>query len=439
MNAAASGKTLRQRWQRLRTVPGLGRDVSAMVTLVIIGLVAAGMILGQLNLTPPWAQRFTFKVELADAVAVSPGNSQEVRIAGVEVGQIVASEPTSHNTSLVTVEIEPGHPIYDNARAVLRPVNPLNQMYLTLNPGGPPGEPLPEGGVIPVAQTERPVQLDEVFDKLDDRTRAALTSLLEESDNALANAPRTVPVDLKTMDTTLLRLRPVVARLQTRQENIRQLVAALSGVSSALGSNDTRLTRLVDATQQTLGVLAARDGELTVALRLLPATTADLRNAMTSTSELTKQLDPTLDNIRAASDELPDALSALTDAVGPLRATVDAAGEVAAKARPIVSDLRPITDDLRGSFDDLRPVSGCLNDVTAKVVPWMYDLGGFVYNTNSLFSVTDQNGGWGRGHATLAVNGPQGTLAPGERDTNSYQQGGSPLGDYPAKGSGECR
>jgi len=39
-----------------------------------------------------------------------PGNSQEVRIAGVKVGQIVDSEPTDHNTSLVTLSMDPGHP-----------------------------------------------------------------------------------------------------------------------------------------------------------------------------------------------------------------------------------------------------------------------------------------------------------------------------------------
>jgi phospholipid/cholesterol/gamma-HCH transport system substrate-binding protein len=437
--SATQRKTLGARWQRLRTVPGLGRDVSAMITLVIIGLVAAGIILAQMNLTAPWAERFTFKIELADAVGVSPGNSQEVRIAGVKVGQIVASAPTDHNTSLVTLSIEPGHPIYDNARAVLRSVNPLNQMYVTLNPGGPPGHVLPEGGVLPVTQTSRPIQLDEVFSKFDDRSRAALTQLLAESDNALVNAPQTLPVDLKAADSSLLTLRPVVQRLQTRSDNIRKLIGALSQVSSALGGNDARLTSLVDSTQQTLGVLAARDTDLGNSLQQLPGTTDALRHALRSTSALTHQLNPTLRDIRAASDKLPDALSSLTDMVGPLHDTVDAARDVVSKARPLVSDLRPIAGDLHDSFDDLRPVAGCLDDVTSKVAPWIYDLGGFVYNTNSLFSVTDPNGGWGRGHATVALNSPTGTLRPGEKNTNTYQQGGSPLGPYPAMGSGECR
>jgi len=436
--SAGSGKTPRERWRRLRSVPGLGRDVSALVALVGVGLVAAGLILSQMNLTPPWAQRFTFRVELADAVAISPGNSQEVRIAGVEVGQIVASEPTDHQTSLVALSIERGHPIYDNARAVLRPVNPLNQMYITLNPGGPPGNPLPEGGVIPVTQTARPVQPDEVFDKLDDRARAALTSLLEQSDAALANAPETLPVGLRAADTSLLTLRPVVARLQTRADNIRKLVTALSDVSSALGRNDARLTSLVDSTQATLSTLAERDGDLGSALRQLPGATDELRHALASTSKLTHRLNPALDDLHAASDELPDALDALTDAAGPLRDTVDAARSVVSKARPIVSGLRSATGDLHDAVDDLRPLTRCLDDATSKIAPWMYDLGGFAYNTNSLFSVTDQNGGWGRGHATVALNGPTGALLPGERDSNTYQQGGSPLGPYPAIGSGDC-
>jgi len=435
---AARGKTLGQRWQRLRTVPGLGRDVAALAVLVTVGVVAAGIILAQLNVTAPWASRFTFKIELADAVAVSPGNSQEVRIAGVPVGEITDSEPTDHNTSLVTLSIRPGSPIYDNARAVLRSVNPLNQMYVTLNPGGPPGHPLPEGGILPVTQTSRPIQLDEVFDKFDDRSRAALTQLLAESDNALVDAPDTLPVALTAADTSMLKLRPVVDRLQTRADNIRKLVAALSQVSGALGKNDTRLSSLVDSTQTTLGVLAQRDTDLGATLDQLPGTTDALRHALSSTSKLTHELNPALDNIKDASEELPDAVSALTDAVGPLHDTVHALRRVVSKARPLVSDLRPISEDLHDAADNLEPVGACLDDVTSKVAPWMYDLGGFVYNTNSLFSVTDPNGGWGRGHATLALNGPTGSLAPGEKDSNTYQQGGSPLGPYPALGSGDC-
>jgi phospholipid/cholesterol/gamma-HCH transport system substrate-binding protein len=404
-----------------------------------MGVVAAGAVLSQMNLSPPWANRLTIKIELADAVAVSPGNSQEVRIAGVEVGQIVASAPTDHNTSLVTLSIAPGHTVYDNARATLRSVNPLNQMYVTLNPGGPPGRPLPEGGIIPVTQTSRPIQPDEVFGKLDESARTALTELLAESDNALVDAPRVLPADFKAADSSMLTLRPVVQRLQTRSDNIRKLIAALSQVSFALGANDTRLASLVDSTEQTLGVLAQRDDDLGRTLQQLPGATGELRHALDSTSKLTHQLNPTLDDIHAASDQLPDALNALTDMVGPLHDTANSARDVVSKARPIVSDLRPMTGDLRDSVSDLRPVTKCLDDVTSKIAPWMYDLAAFTYNSNSIFSTSDPNGGWVRGHLTVTTTGPTGAAALNESTTNIYQQGGTPLGTYPAIGSGSCR
>lgn len=433
-----NGGRLRRSWQRVRTVPGLARDLTALVVVVVLGITAAAVILSQLNFTLPWTARETIKVELADAVAVSPGNAQEVRIAGVKVGFITASEPTDRGTSLVTLQLEPGHPIYDNARAVLRPVNPLNQMYITLNPGGPPGKMLPDGGIIPVTQTERPVQVEEVLDHLDTSSRVALTSLLEQSDDALVNAPQTLPGGLDATDSTLSSLQPVMDKLAQRQDNIRKLVTAVAQVSTALGSNDKRLSTLVDSTQQTLQVLAKRDGDVGRSLRELPGTVGSLKNVMTSLTGLTGQLNPTLDDVEAASKDLPDALSSLDDAVGPLREVVQKAGPVVAGARPLVAGLRPVTDDLQGSLDNLKPVSACLDDVTSKIAPWMYDLGGFVYNTDSLF-VGDPNGGWGRGHAVVNLNSPTGEQRPDERSTNTYQQGGSPFGAYPAPGSGTCR
>ncbi|HEY9418108.1 MAG TPA: MlaD family protein, partial [Pseudonocardia sp.] len=141
---------MQQRWERLRTVPGLARDCAVTVAVILIGLISGGLILSQMSFVAPWSERQILKIEFADAVAVSPGNSQDVRIAGVAVGTVVGVMPTARDTSLVTVALEPGHRVYDNARAVLRSINPLNQMYITLNPGGPPGRLLSDGAVIPL-------------------------------------------------------------------------------------------------------------------------------------------------------------------------------------------------------------------------------------------------------------------------------------------------
>jgi phospholipid/cholesterol/gamma-HCH transport system substrate-binding protein len=143
--------------------------------------------------------------------------------------------------------------------------------------------------------------------------------------------------------------------------------------------------------------------------------------------------------VQAASKELPDALSALREALDPLRATAEAARRVVDKGRPLVNDLLPVAADLKESAKDLRPVAACLDDVTSLLKPWMYDLGAFIYNTNSAFSVHDPSGSLLRGQAMVSLTQPTAQFAPGEPKQNTYQQGGSPIGPYPAKGSGSCR
>lgn len=433
MNVSKKAR-LRKAWQRVATVPGLGRNVGALAVVIVLGLLAAGYLLGNLGVRMPWGSSEQFKMEFDDAVAVSPGNGQDLRIAGVRVGQIEAAEPTDHNTSVVTVSVEPGHTIYQNAHAVLRPKNPLNEMYIELQPGGPPAQPLPPDGTLLATQTERPVQVEEVLNHLDARSRNAMTELISQSDVALANAKTDLPNGLNATNSTLTKLRPVLESLQTRRESLAKLVTAFSQLSTAVGHNDRRLTSLVNSLQQTLGVLSHRGGNLEKTLEQLPGVTDQLHSSMTKTSTLTKELNPTLDNVNKAADTLPDALSRLSSTVDEVGNTVQAGRVPVSKLRPVIGDLRPVVGDLGTTLNTAKPVTATLDEVTAKVAPWMDDLAAFVYNTASVFSPRDASGNLPRGHLTVDLRAPLG----GSRvhPSSSYRDTPSPLGPYPEIGSG---
>lgn len=432
--------------ERLRTVPGLGRDTLTLAGVVVAGVVAAVAILAQLDAEWPWSGRVEYRVEVDEAVAVSPGNGQEVRIAGVPVGVITGAEPSDRGTALITVAVDREQVLYDNARAVLRPKNPLNEMYLSLDTGGPPGRPLADGGTIPVTQTSRPVQAEEVLSHLDGRSRAALTALLAESDAALASAPATLPAGLDATAGTLTGLRPVVEQLAVRRDNVRALVGSLSRVVAAVGRDDERLTGLLDSLQQTLDTLAARDDELAATLDQLPGLSADVRRALGAASTLTTELDPTLDDLSAASGELPGALARFTDTADALAEVARAATPVVREARPVVADLRPVVDDLGPALGDIRGVTRWADDATAQIAPWMYDLAAFVHHTNSVFGVQEEGGrSLGRGHLTIDLASPDGVDRdsvdgdPNGPGSFGYREGESPFGPYPAPGSGGPR
>ncbi len=402
-------------WERLRTVPGLGRDVGAVTAMIIAAVVAVYIMQSKMSTTWPWTDRQTIRAEFQSVAGVNPESSPKVTIAGVTVGKILDSHPTRQGTAILDIEIGGKHPIYDNARAVLRPKNPLNDMTLEINPGGPPGKPLRENGLIPLGHTERPVQADEVLQHLDERTQLAVTDLLVQSDVALVRAPEELPAGLQETDNALVKMRPVLEALQTRRERIGQLVTALAQIAGAVGKNDQRIAQLVDSTQQTLSVLANNDRDLQASLEQLPGLSNDLRQAMKSTQHLTAQLNPTLTNLGAASKNLPDTLDRFKDTVGQLGTTIDKALPVVAKAKPVVADLRPFIANVDPSLSDLLPVTNSLKQDTQTLIRYEDDIRAFVYNTSSVFGAGDSpETGIIRGHLVIPL--PDGGLLPGGRD-----------------------
>ncbi|MBA0126771.1 MCE family protein [Haloechinothrix sp. YIM 98757] len=408
--------------ERVRTVPGLLRNVVVLTVFFAVGLISTGYLFANYGVNVPWSDdSFEFAAEFEHAPGVNPSSPQEVRIAGVPVGEIESAEPQDGDKARLVMSIESDHTVYTNARLILRSKSPLNVMYVALDPGGPPGDPLPENGTIPVSQTERPIHLYETLKKLDERARDATTSLINQADAALVSAPEQLPDGLRAADETMASFRPVLEELQTRRETISNLVTSLARVSAAVGEDDERLARLVASLQESLGVLANRDKELDATLAELPGLTQDVRHAMTSASALTEQLDPTLSALHGVSDELPDTLRGLTETVGSAGTVVDEAAPVVDKAKPVVADLKPLARDVNATLGDLAPVTGHLPDATERIVPWLDHLAAFVYQTSSAFSIHDDNGGFGRANFTLDVTNPSGGL-----DTHEEQgtQGG---------------
>lgn len=405
--------SLRRTWDRLRTVPGLGRDVLVLLGLVLVGILTVALLLASSGVRPPWQGTFTLAAEFEQAPAVNPAAAQKVTIAGVRVGTITTWRVTDRGTAVVEMEIEPGHEVFDNARAVLRTQNALNQMYVEIAPGGPPGVPLAEGGVLPIGQTERPVQADEVLVHLDEDAQRALTAMLTESDTALAQAPELLPGGLRTVDRTLVDLEPVMSALQTRRDKISQLVTATSQIASAVGGNQQRAADLAASLQETLTVLARNDDDLRASVARLPGLGDQLRAGLTATQRLTTELDPTLRNLRAASDALPPALEDLTETAEQIGETVEQARPVVSMARPVVGDLRPLLADAHTALDDAVHVTRDLDPNTEIITSYLNDLNAFVYNTSSVFRLQDATGPVIRAHVVVPL--PDGGALPGNR------------------------
>ncbi len=401
-------RRLRDTWTRIRSTKGLGRDLGIVAGLIVVASAVGVYILTHQRISFPWNDRLAYMADFEEAPGVTPGQGQEVRIAGVPVGEITAADVTRAGRARLTLSLEPRYAtVYRNARAWLRPKSPLNEMYVLLDPGGKPAARLKAGSVIPLAETARPIQMDEVLSHLDDKAREAGGIALAEADAALAR-PGNIPPGLRATDTALVALRPVMEALDTRRERIARLVTALADIATAAGADDVRLARVLDSARETLDALADRDAELDATLAQLPACAAEVRNASTQVSALSGQLDPTLDGMKAAADRLPGALAGLSTVTDRLDRTVDLARPLVAEARPLVGDLRPLLASSRPALADTVAWTGRLEPITAKMVDYLPDLQAFVYRGNSVFSLQDANGPILRG---LVIQGPQSLLS----------------------------
>jgi phospholipid/cholesterol/gamma-HCH transport system substrate-binding protein len=402
---------MRRTWEKVRTVPGLKRDVIALVVMIAAAATSVVLVNSFVSTKGFFQDTVTYRAEFANVAGLNPNATPHfVSIAGVRVGDVHGWRPTNRGTAIVDLELTPPFgTIYDNATIVLRPKNPLNDMSITISPGGPPGRPLQPNALIPVSRTKSPVQINEALGHLDERTQAAVSSLMNSADIALANAPSQLPGGIRAANATLTTFRPVMEQLQLRRDNIAKLIGALSQIASALGGDHQRAVTLANSVQATLKVLADNQNNLTATLDQFPGLSHQLRAALSATQDLTKELNPSLDNLSRASDELPKALDHFGDTVDQLDDVVDAARPFVRVARPVIDDLRPVIEDTRESLDEIRPVTARLDRDTDVIGTYLTMIQGFTSNTTSIFGFHDGNGGNIRGYAVAKF--PDGTDA----------------------------
>ncbi|HET9692461.1 MAG TPA: MlaD family protein [Acidimicrobiales bacterium] len=373
----------------LSSRPGLGRNVVIIAAALVLGVAVAVVIISQEDLVLPWQSPATYYAVFSDAAAVAPGQHQEVRIAGVHVGQIAGATVTSSGQAKLKLQItSSGIKLYRNASALLQAKTPLNEMYVALDPGTPAAPLLHSGDTLPVQQTRSPVEIDQILAHFGPNQQNAQRILLSETNIALQQAAPSLTSDFAALDSTVGSLQPVSQALATRQADIKALVTDLGTIAKAVGGNDQRLATLLSTAQTTLTTLSQNDAGLQQTLAALPRTTDALGSSLPKVQALSSQLNPFLDNLRAADATLPTAIGQLDTTIQQLKPVVDELGPVISDGTPVVDTTKALLVDANPALSDLSQITPLLNPITGYLgydAPWLQ---GFFFHTASLGSVT---------------------------------------------------
>ncbi len=399
------GLTVRDQIERYRTA------FIAVVVMVIMAAAVGGYILAHENLKlPGWVpvlgrNYFTLKADFQTAQAVTPGQGQAVTIAGAKIGE-VGSVDLSQGVAVVTMRIIPEYArIYRNATMLLRPKTGLQDITVEVNPGTPSAGKVKSGETIPLSQTAPNVDFDQFLAGLDADTRAYLQELLAGAAGGLRGNATTLSAALKRFDPTARLTAEITRELKLRHENIARSIHNFKLVMEALGTKDTQISQLVDASNAVFGTFAKEDASVQSTLRLLPGALKKTNLGLGKIAVSSTLVGSTLHELDPFAKALAPAQEA-TKALA-LKTTPVFKNEIRPFAReiePVVNEIAPSTAEISKAFPHLATSFAVLNEFFNELA---YNPGpskaGFLFfldwgnhNLNSVVSTADAHGPLGR-------------------------------------------
>lgn len=373
------------------------RPAMQIAFLVGVGAFCAAIILKNQFYDRFWQDKFEFKAAFADVKGVTPG-AQRVKIAGVQAG-VVSDSKVVDGRPVLTIKLDKDKgPIYKDAKLRLRPLTPLQDMYVTIEDRGTKaaGE-LGEDDVLAASRTVSPVDISRVLNEFPQATRQRLQTLLDQFGNGLEGRGDDLHqafVELAPFLQAADRTASIVAERKTQ---MARLVTNLGRITDALAGRDRRLARLVRTGNSTLAELAQADGQLDATLKEIPPTLTTMRSAFAKLRLAQDDLDPALEDLRPVAAELEDGLQALEqvgrDATPALRALKPALSDL----QPLANDLRPTSDALAGAFRQFRPQGERYDRITSQIPPCFDQVGNFFNDTLSVLKFSDAYGAFPRG------------------------------------------
>jgi phospholipid/cholesterol/gamma-HCH transport system substrate-binding protein len=312
-------------------------------SLAVSAIVVATLVVGYALLGH--GSDYAVHARFQDAAQLVKGNL--VQVAGVPVGKVAGIDLTSDGQADVRMNItDPGYrPLRRGTRAIIRQasLSGVANRYVDLQlPAADHQQRIPDGGVIDQTDTTTAVDLDQLFDTFDPRTRKALSGVVNGYATAYAGRGAQANAGWAYLDPALAASTRLFAELDSDRPALSRFVQASSQLLGDLAGRRRRLAGLVDHLATTTGAIGTQHRALSDAIAHLPTF---MRRANT-----------TFVNLRATLDDLD-----------PL---VDEAKPVARKLGPFLGQLRPFARDARPTLRDLsRVVSspGVSNDLVDLV------------------------------------------------------------------------
>ncbi len=309
--------------------------IAGLVAVLAVGVIAAFVLLGG-------ASTYTIHARFIDAGQVVKGNV--VQVSGLNVGTVSSIELTNDNQADIALTLTDEHyqPLHQGTIASIRAAGlaGVANRFINLSPGPKDAPAIPDNGVLPTTQTRPIVDLDEVLNALDPKTRTNLQGIIRNGSQIFAgSAALSANRAFAYLNPALSQTTALSLELGRDRASLERLLTSTAVVSAALAGRRPDLERGIETTAATLRGIAAQRASLNDALIRAPRVLNRSRS--------------TFANLRRGLNGFRPFIRDTRPAAAPLARVLRELVPTGVDARPVVNDLRALLPGLDRSLSDV--------------------------------------------------------------------------------------
>jgi phospholipid/cholesterol/gamma-HCH transport system substrate-binding protein len=278
----------------------------------------------------------TYKVsaQFENASQLVKGN--EVKVAGVAAGTIKDISLGDNGTAIVDMEINEEYaPLHEGTIATIRSqslsgiANRFVQLQMpTAEEQGPA---IRDGGTLPISSTVSEVDLDQLFNTLDDKTVDHFQQVVRGFSRAYEGVAPQTNRGFHYLNPFLSTSRNLFDELTLDERRFERLIVDTASLSGAIAERAPDLEQFVSNTNQMMGAIASEN-----------------------------------QNLADAIGELPNFMRTFNTTSVNLRATLDDVDPLVTASKPVARKLPPFTHQLRGFATDAVPAIRDLKNIVRR-------------------------------------------------------------------------
>lgn len=371
----------------------------------------------------------TVRFAAADATGLV-ANRAEVRFKGIPAGIVRGVEIEDGRAVVTTSILKKWGPVYRDAKAVIRPNTPLQDMYLDIVDRGTERAGSAGEEPLPASQTTTSTNISAVLQTFEPDVRARMKGLLVDLGGGLDDRGQRLQQTFAELTPFVDVIGRLSEQLSVRRDRTRRMVRNVGELTKVLADRDKTLRRVVvDGSAVMSATADERDGldgtlrELPAALRELDASFADLRGVLPDVDTAVDRLGPVAGNlerglaaVRGISSDARPALAALRS---PLKELV-----------PLSDNLRPFSQRLADGITTLRPQTDDVALLTKDIAGCPVAAYMFFQWTASITKFDDSLGAYPTGDFGFGADSLSGVKSPGRSASPSCARKG-PKGSEP--------